>query len=159
MLLQWPTFPSPTDYRSWSASNLTFVHIFLNGQSWDLLVQTQREGEINLTFPLSVVYHITVMKTTFRYFRVLTRFELELRDSKLRVLRLHHKTPFYLGLYSLEYLKITLIIHITDSFKETLSDFQFLPRLQLELHKSESSVLTITPIDIFWAGPPYTFPH
>ena len=40
----------PFDFRS---------YLPFNGQSWDLLVQTQRVGEINLTFPLSVAYHVT----------------------------------------------------------------------------------------------------
>ena len=47
-------------YRSWSVSNLTFVHISLLTVSLgDLLVQIQRVGDINPTFPLSGAYHVT----------------------------------------------------------------------------------------------------
>ena len=43
------------------------LHSYLpfNGQSWDLLVQTQSLGELIFLFPLSVTYHITLNSNDF----------------------------------------------------------------------------------------------
>ena len=59
-ILTWILYCS-TGCRSWSASNwLSFISPFLTASLWGLLVQTQKGRGIDITFPLSVAYHVTI---------------------------------------------------------------------------------------------------